>query len=391
MQMCIAFVLLSLLMATTSATAIPLLIGTHSRTSPAADDDGLDPPPAISASETAGLAVELPAFAPASPQTPAATPEIAAPAAPAPADEAPAAAVAPAQPSAGPVHIEPLEPFAVQTPPRRVVSYDQRQEGKYNIRADLENFMIVVIPSSPSSGASLLDLLQRQQKHQQKSSAAAARPAAHKKDGPHKKYHAPGAKADNNASVGKSSPLNSRTNLVLLQEAVSAELARRAAPEQNQPQQPFIEGRTPYHVDISSAGLLPLEPASVLSSRASRASHAPRELGHNSVVLIGQLHPTDEDAAVPSRHHQRRGFAWADVFSKSSERYDALLRGNDDEDLAEDEGADSVDRLAAGETTKSGGGADDGWDQLTLLGADEQCGPDRRRDSYGVCQFVPNY
>jgi len=31
---------------------------------------------------------------------------------------------------------------------------------------------------------------------------------------------------------------------------------------------------------------------------------------------------------------------------------------------------------------------DRGW-ELTLLGAQEQCGPDRKRDSYGICQFVP--
>ncbi|CAD6997470.1 uncharacterized protein LOC101456594 [Ceratitis capitata] len=44
-------------------------------------------------------------------------------------------------------------------PQRRVVTYDQRQEGQYNIRADLENFMIVLIPPSPSEGLNLLDLL----------------------------------------------------------------------------------------------------------------------------------------------------------------------------------------------------------------------------------------
>ncbi|XP_011181120.2 uncharacterized protein LOC105211413 [Zeugodacus cucurbitae] len=45
------------------------------------------------------------------------------------------------------------------TPQRRVITYDQRQEGQYNIRADLENFMIVLIPPSPSEGLDLLDLL----------------------------------------------------------------------------------------------------------------------------------------------------------------------------------------------------------------------------------------
>ncbi|XP_067625395.1 uncharacterized protein [Eurosta solidaginis] len=42
---------------------------------------------------------------------------------------------------------------------RRVITYDQRQEGQYNIRADLENFMIVLIPPSASDGINLLDLI----------------------------------------------------------------------------------------------------------------------------------------------------------------------------------------------------------------------------------------
>ncbi|GBP13837.1 hypothetical protein EVAR_73284_1 [Eumeta japonica] len=46
-------------------------------------------------------------------------------------------------------------------PNRRVITYDQRQEGQYNIRADLDNFMIVLIPPGPSEGFGLLDMLTR--------------------------------------------------------------------------------------------------------------------------------------------------------------------------------------------------------------------------------------
>lgn len=49
------------------------------------------------------------------------------------------------------------------TPPRRQFLYDQRQDGKYNIRADLENFVILVVPSS---GNTLLDLLKRTNQRQ---------------------------------------------------------------------------------------------------------------------------------------------------------------------------------------------------------------------------------
>lgn len=39
------------------------------------------------------------------------------------------------------------------------IKYDQRQEGEVNVRADLENFVVLLIPTSSSSGLSLLDLI----------------------------------------------------------------------------------------------------------------------------------------------------------------------------------------------------------------------------------------
>lgn len=350
-----------------------------------------------------------------------------------PASTLPIAAAA-SEESGGPVHVDlPLQPFgelplppgALQ-PPRRIVSYDQRQDGKYNIRADLENFMIVVIPSSPASGASLLDLLTRQNQ-QQKSTSANNKASAQqrkKEHGPHKKYHAGSAGTKAAAAIEdlpKAPSVNSKMNLVLLQEAVSAELARRqhSLSSQQQLLQPdtFIEGRTPYRVDISSATAGAVQPISSVVSRLpyyARSAKSLRpgnvaalpsiDLGHNSVVLVGRL-PL----------HKQRGFAWANTFVDKSDadRYDAavLLRGSDDDDDNNDDdnvalveatlsggagdngGSDSIDRLAAGDLPKSGpsnSGTAGGWDQLTLLGDGvEQCGPDRRRDSYGVCQFVP--
>ncbi|XP_065088924.1 uncharacterized protein LOC135710332 isoform X2 [Ochlerotatus camptorhynchus] len=108
--------------------------------------------------------------------------------------------------------------------PRKTITFDQRQEGKFNIRADLENFVIVVVPSSPSAGISLLDLLNRSgQKHQQK-----------KKSG-HRKN------TKNHAAQKKVSHLT--PEVVVLDESQSH---ARVANEE------FIEGRTPYKVDISS-------------------------------------------------------------------------------------------------------------------------------------------
>lgn len=39
------------------------------------------------------------------------------------------------------------------------VKFDQRQEGDVNVRADLENFVILIIPTSGSSNLNLLELL----------------------------------------------------------------------------------------------------------------------------------------------------------------------------------------------------------------------------------------
>lgn len=41
------------------------------------------------------------------------------------------------------------------------VKYDQRQEGDVNVRADLENFVILIIPTSQTNSLSLLDFLSK--------------------------------------------------------------------------------------------------------------------------------------------------------------------------------------------------------------------------------------
>lgn len=56
--------------------------------------------------------------------------------------------------------------FATPLPEKADVKFDQRQEGEFNLRADLENFVILLIPTSPTaappvSNVSLLDLLSK--------------------------------------------------------------------------------------------------------------------------------------------------------------------------------------------------------------------------------------
>ncbi|KAJ6646098.1 hypothetical protein Bhyg_01308, partial [Pseudolycoriella hygida] len=200
----------------------------------------------------------------------------------------------------------------LQPPNRRVITYDQRQEGKYNIRADLENFVIMVIPSSPSSAVSLLDLLTRSKtkKHHGKSNLK-------------RKYH-PKSDGDVKQGVKNLDYLPMRT-------ADHSERSNTRIIEH------FIEGRTPYKVDISRAGeyLHPNVPVVQPNLRSAR-----------SIIVSLNVGNRDQFAVTAEN-----------VESKSD---DGLSSSNDDK----------------------------GW-ELTLLGSQEQCGPDRKRDSYGVCQFVP--
>lgn len=107
----------------------------------------------------------------------------------------------------------------VENPRRTIITFDQRQEGKFNVRADLENFVIVFVPSSPSQGMSLLDMLASMRRNQGKTSNK--RISSEKETDIKGKYPKKGDAPKVNPS------------------------AARVVDH-------FIEGRTPYKVDISS-------------------------------------------------------------------------------------------------------------------------------------------
>lgn len=113
---------------------------------------------------------------------------------------------------------------------RRVITYDQRQEGQYNIRADLENFMIVLIPPGPQEGLGLLDLLTKPTLRGTSKSSSSG--------GSGKRKHS-------HASALKS--FYQRQQLQQQQQQLPQAGLGMSLPE-------FIEGRTPYHVDISALG-----------------------------------------------------------------------------------------------------------------------------------------
>lgn len=130
--------------------------------------------------------------------------------------------------------LEPVTDLPITLPPllpqlpnnRHVVTYDQRQEGQYNIRADLDNFMIILVPPSPTQGLGLLDLLT-------KSSLRRATPQTNKSK---KKHYL--------AAASLNSLPSKQYGYYPQHEHQQQQLVSRAAE--------FIDGRTPYHVDISS-------------------------------------------------------------------------------------------------------------------------------------------
>ncbi|XP_031617347.1 uncharacterized protein LOC116337140 isoform X2 [Contarinia nasturtii] len=212
-------------------------------------------------------------------------------------------------------------------PSRPQLLYDQRQDGKYNIRADLENFVILVVPST---GNSLLDLLKRSGQRQPQHNQHVKR-VHHTKH--HKKYHPSSGKPQVEVKKGAN-------RLDYLNQG------EEAAPLNGE----FIEGRTPYHVDIQSDEILQPTYTGV------------RSLTDGGAVTIADLplvNLEDNSASV----------------SSAADASDATI-------FLSTVTGDSTTRL------KDADLANAQW-ELTLLGAEEQCGPDRRRDSYGVCQFVP--
>lgn len=368
------------------------------------------------------------------------------------------------------------EENAIVDPKRRVITYDQRQEGQYNIRADLENFMIVFIPPSPLESGSILDLLSKSSKRTKS---------------PHKKYHSDSAPGSKYRQSLKSGAGSHNFNFLARHQQSSPHIMI----EEHQPAAriaEYIEGRTPYRVDISSShsdleqlqqqqqeqqqfqpqqphgpqvDVLPppyplsyhhlikpfhleaeptviqaLPPQSAQSSgkfvdsngnffRMARAIqgglYGLLSLDSNRVVQPRQrtifdeqlLSTLDDDDSIDSEEisesrtgdlplandrleeavhnyvypplnplrfnpeildlHSRSMHSPSSSASSSAE-YPQYPAPNQDDDSSNDGNTDSE----SAKTTEI---------ELKLLGATEECGPDRKRDSYGICRFAEGY
>ncbi|GAB0095330.1 hypothetical protein DMENIID0001_106970 [Sergentomyia squamirostris] len=259
---------------------------------------------------------------------------------------------------------------------RKMIFYDQRQSGKYNIRADLDNFMIMVIPSSPTSSASLLDFLMRGAMRRNQAKNAPKK----KKKGTkiHKLSVVKNQAVDHHVEIAgpKDSPIHT------------------IPPHQTAIVDHFIEGRTPYKVDISST--------------ARTDPEAKIELIPSKIPVLRIVPPSEEEDTNSGNEYRSWVFP-SDSFriakSLSTSAIDQLnIASNsvaagllpthvpaptDDEDVVltgdTQNSFDSLTKDAYGVPDKQ---YNEDW-EWKLLGAQEQCGPDRKRDSYGICQFVP--
>lgn len=205
------------------------------------------------------------------------------------------------------------------------VLYDQRQEGEWNIRADLKNFVILIIPKTseqqePSPSSSLFDLFRRS----------------------HLKHHGKHAKHAQKASV--------ETN------EVGAETMH------------FIESKSaPYHVDItkSKSHLMHDE---ILSTQTPPVAIAVKTTDEKT-----KNEPADSADAALLRQLRSTRFSKAFVLTVPDEEF-VLTKMEDEKKVVKKDGLKKKFNKNAKE-------------EMTLLGAVEQCGPDMIRDSEGVCRL----
>lgn len=234
----------------------------------------------------------------------------------------------------------------------RSISYDQRQEGTYNVRANLENFVVLVIPSTQSASLSLLDMLMTKSNLKRQ-----------------------------NLKLLNMKRLKNKTNKI---QQLNAKRNENSYPVPSR--EHFIEGRTPYHVDISSMELLPpigqLEfPNSQEVMKSHSEGNQPNAEAHKR---IGKAIVDSNPDALLSNSVIVVAKQYNGARKQTTSEWDDL---GDTENAFDSLNVDNIDRLAGDGRTGINGNDGDGW-ELSLLGATEQCGPDRVRDSYGVCQFV---
>lgn len=210
---------------------------------------------------------------------------------------------------------------------RKNILYDQRQEGNLNVRLDLENITVIFVPAKKNTQLSLIDLLMKSSQLLQ-----------------------------NKNTDKQKNQLKKQTQNEYLQYKNDEPEPAHYKQLQNQ----FIESRSPYKVEISST----LNQASVeISPNAQQNLDPSSAMYLQSPPNIRNIRSID-DTLYATYYDQEQDFKNTNnKLNDFSKLINTLDRNIDDVSNESDS-------------------------DLILIGATEQCGPNSRRDSYGVCQFV---
>lgn len=256
--------------------------------------------------------------------------------------------------------IDDLLPF--KDPPKRKVIYiNQQQNGKLNVHLELSDVSLIVIPNQKDQNQlSLLNLLFK-----------SAQKSKMQNDNEEKKKEEKINSVDNHDDYSKYKetfkPTDENYHL-------------------STGNMPFVESRAPYKVEISSTLGQQSQPAVEIMPNAQQSPFQPQFARSPMMQLLrpipytltagpwsGQAPPNDRlfKRSIDSRFHDVNSEILNDFDSyNEDELTESILNtlGNNDDDLNSYDARDDS--------------------EFVLLGAVENCGPGRRRNSYQICVSV---
>lgn len=242
----------------------------------------------------------------------------------------------------------PSTSFQSNSPQRRKVLYvNQQQHGKLNVQLELSDINLIVIPKDRNPQLSLLNLLLRSA---QKSNSV--RQEEEKK----RKEEITKENANNNNNNG-----NDYSKYNYMQQTTN---------------EPSIESRAPYKVDISST--LNSQPSVEITHPSEEAliPKSPMLKVKKPVVYQSPQHYRARRSIENNYVGRENDLVEIENIPIDSEEGGEIINAIED--------ADNLDEFNKDETTKIAS-------EFMLLGATENCGPGRRRNSYQICVPITEY
>lgn len=243
--------------------------------------------------------------------------------------------------------------ISTSEPPKRKVLYlNQQQTGKLNVHLELSDVSVMIIPkNNKDPQLSLLNLLFKsaQKSNMAKKKEEEMMKVEHSHHDDYSKYRQSIRPADDYHNLGSTG-------------------------------MPFIESRAPYKVDISSTLGQQSQPAVDIMPNSQQQPQFQSQFARSPIMQLLKPSPYTIQTAPGQLPQSNR------IFKRS---IDSRLLGIDDEiPTDEDELTESVfNSLDKHEDEFNGVDRFDG-SEFVLLGATENCGPGRRRNSYLICVAV---